>query len=100
MEQDIFEHLLEIENSAKTLAFDAQTEADNRISSAKARAEEQFKAEYEKLVLRFDENFKTEKQSIDLKQQVEEKKIAEQLSLLKKDINRFNSYLDSYFFGV
>ncbi len=100
MEQNIFGHLLDIENSAASLVFDAQVEADNRIGAAKAEAEKQYKAEYEKMLSDFEDNLKAEKQALDIKQKEEYKKFDEYLSSLNKDYKKFESSLNSYFFGA
>lgn len=100
MEQNIFGHLLDIENSAASLVFDAQVEADNRINAAKAEAEKQYKTEYEKMLSNFEDNLKIEKQALDIKQKEEYRKFDEYLSSLSKDYKKFDTGLNSYFFGA
>ena len=43
-------HLLEVEQKAAELTSQAQLDADKKITTAKARADSQFKSEYEKIV--------------------------------------------------
>ncbi len=99
MEKDIFGHLLDIENSAASLVFDAQVEADKRIAAAKAEAEKEYKTEYEKLIAGFEDNLLKEKAAVDNNLKDEYKMFDEHLSLLKKNYKKFDGYLDSYFFG-
>ncbi|AGT44020.1 hypothetical protein [Treponema pedis] len=100
MEKDIFGHLLDIENSAATLVFDAQVEADKRLSAAGADAEKEYKTEYEALIAEFEENFLKEKTAVDDGIKNEYEKFGEYLFALKKDYKKFEDYLNSYFFGA
>ncbi len=98
MEQDVFNHLLDIENSASTLVFDAQKEADKRISVAKAEADKAFKSEYEKIIADFENNFLQKKQTIKDEQENEYKKYDEKLDSLTQSQDKFVEFLNQHFF--
>ncbi len=98
MTQDVFNHLLDIENSASTLVFDAQKEADKRISTAKAEAEKAFKDEYEKIIADFENNFLQKKREIKEEQEKEYKKYDEHLNSLQRDEANFVEFLNQHFF--
>ncbi len=98
MEQDVFSHLLDIENSASTLVFDAQKEADKRIATAKAEADKTFKLEYEKIIADLEDDFLQKKQRILDEQESEYKKYDEKLDSLKQQQNEFVEFLNKHFF--
>ncbi len=99
MTEDVFNHLLDIENSASTLVFEAQVEADKRISVAKAEANQAFKNEYEKIIADFENNFLQKKQTVKEAQENEYKKYDEKLNFLKKTEADFVEFLNNKFFG-
>ena len=49
-EADIINHLLNIERAASEVLSQAQTEAEKRISSAKATADKEFKTQYDAIL--------------------------------------------------
>ncbi len=98
MKQDVFNHLLDIENSASTLVFDAQVEAGKRISLAKAKADQSFKDEYEKIIADFENDFLEKKEGIEEAQNNEYKKYDENLSSLTQNESEFVEFLNNYFF--
>jgi len=64
LETDVIGHLIDIEQQAATLLFDAQTESDRRITEAKTKADDQYKAGYEKIVASLEDSFNNRKQSL------------------------------------
>lgn len=64
-EISVINHLIEIELQASTLAKEAQTEADARISKARAAADADFKAKHEAIVKKYHDLHEAEKQKIE-----------------------------------
>ncbi len=64
LETDVIGHLIDIEQQAATMLFDAQTEADRRITEAKSKADDQYKAGYEKLVSSLEDSFSSKKKAL------------------------------------
>ena len=50
MNEDIFNHLLEVESQAANMLFDAQVEADEKVSSTKKEIEKEIKVLYNEVV--------------------------------------------------
>ena len=63
-EVDIISHLLDMERNASEVLNQAQSEAEKRISAAKSRADQQFKAQYEKIVADEESRFASETSAV------------------------------------
>lgn len=50
-------HLIQVEKQANELVSDAVTEAEKRLNAAKIEANEEFKKQYEKIVLELEKSY-------------------------------------------
>ena len=57
-ETDVIGHLIDIEHQAAELLLDTQTEADRRITEAKAKADAMYKEQYESMIAEFENKYK------------------------------------------
>ena len=78
-EVNAINHLLEVEQNAKAMTISAQEKADKKISQAKAEADSEFKAEFDKII------------------EQDEKKYKEKITASKLDTASFNQFLDKIF---
>jgi len=94
---EILQHLLEIENKAATLVDDAQAEADRRVSEAekqnRARYDEQYAREVEALEAAFSRDISLARE--DYRRQLEE--YHNSLKALPPDTNAFFSLAEKLF---
>ncbi|AEE17126.1 hypothetical protein [Treponema brennaborense] len=56
-ETDVIGHLLNIEHQAAELLLDTQTEADRRLTEARAKADAEYKTQYEQLIRRLEAEY-------------------------------------------
>lgn len=98
MNEDIFNHLLEVESQAANMLFDAQVEADEKVSSTKKEIEKEIKVLYNEVVEEQEKRFEKEKSEIDisLKQSIEE--YVEKLKSAPLDYESFSLAIDDFFF--
>ncbi len=99
MKEDILGHLIQIENDAATILFDAQSEADKRTQQARVKADSEFKSQYDELIGRL-EKMSEEKMSELASQHTETiERFKIDLQETKKDIGAFNSLMGNLLFG-
>ena len=98
-EADIIGHLLEIERSASTVLSHAQEEAEKRISVAKTQADQEFKAQYDKIVADEEQRFAAETASVTKKYDDDVAAYKERISGAAKDTSSFNKLLDKVLFA-
>ena len=92
-------HLLEVEQKAAAMTMHAQEDADKKIAQAKAKADSEFKAEYEKIVKECESTCENKIAFIIDKKN---KSVSDYKTLIKAsalDKAAFFSYLDSLFFA-
>lgn len=98
-EQDVLQHLLEIENEASALVLEAQKEADRRIAEqekiCREAYEKIYKTKLSELEVEFQDNIQKVKESY-----------AESLSIYKKELENqpvqylaFNQLMQQLLFG-
>lgn len=93
-EIDVIGHLIDVERNAASLLADAQAEADKRISSARAKADEMYRAQYTAIV--DSEEAAYAQKSDELKRQCE-KTITDyktRIGAVAKDTAAFTALLD------
>ena len=99
MNEDILGHLIQVENDAANVLFDAQVEADKRISEARLQADSEFKSQYDALIVRL-EKLSEEKMA---ELVAEHKDIFENfksdLLKTKKNFGAFNLLMEKLLFG-
>lgn len=99
MNEDIFNHLIEVESDAANMLFEAQIEADEKISLAKKQADEEYKKTYEEVAALLEIKFSNEKQNVDMMAEKELNDYREKLKALKINYPAFKHLIDNYFFN-
>ncbi len=99
MEKDILGHLIQVEHDAASILFDAQVEADKRIADAHLQADNDYKAEYDKLIVRLENAFTLEIDAIDKEQANAFESYKAELQKTEKDLKKFNNLMETLFFG-
>ena len=99
MNEDIFNHLIEVEGEAANLLFEAQVEADDKISTVKKEAAEEYKKESDEIREVLDAKFEEEKKRVDATAQKELDDYLKDLQARHVDYDSFNRMIDEYFFG-
>lgn len=97
-EMDIIKHLLEIEKTASEMIDEAQIEADRRLSEARAKYNAEYKEKYDVVIADLEKEYN--KSVKDLENQHTEiiNQYKESLESKEKNIDAFNSLLDTCFF--
>lgn len=98
MNEDIFNHLLDVESQAANMLFDAQEEADSKVANVKKQLEEEFKVFYDKIVENEEKRFEDEKNKIDLSVKKSIEEYVEKLHSVPLDYQSFNTAIDDFFF--
>lgn len=99
IEQDVIAHLIDVERLAYELLLDAQREADKRKSLAKEKADQQYRAAYEKIISQMESHLAEGKLSCDKARDTELADFDSHLSAISKSQSSFASYLDSLYAG-
>jgi vacuolar-type H+-ATPase subunit H len=99
IEQDIIGHLIDVERLAYDLLLDAEKESDRRKSLAKEKAEQEYHTAYERLIEAREASFSDAKNKCDSARETEYGSYIAHLESIPVDPERFNSYLNSVFFG-
>ena len=98
-EVEVISHLLEVEQAAVALTTEAQTEADKRISAARAKADAEFKAEFDKIISDNERVFEFERENISADSERSVKEFKDRIEASAKDVAAFNSYLEEILFA-
>ncbi|HPO02687.1 MAG TPA: hypothetical protein PL077_05030 [Treponemataceae bacterium] len=98
--QDVIGHLIDVERLAYDLLLDAQTEADRRKAAAKEKADAEFKAAYEQIISRLEEELKREKKACDDRLSSEYSRFDSELTSIPKDYLSMAAYLESVTAGL
>lgn len=94
-EVNTISHLLEVEQNALALTFQAQEDADKKIVAAKAQADAEFQARFQKIV---DECEKSYIEKSDALEESKSRRISEYRSKITSsalDKKAFSAFLDS-----
>ena len=92
-------HLLEMEQKASALTLKAQEDADKIIALAKAQADSEFKAQYEKIINDCEQSYNQKISELQAKKESEISSYKNQIKSSKLDNTAFNSFLDSVLFA-
>lgn len=98
MNEDIFNHLIEVESEAANMLFEAQVEADDKISKVKKCADEEYKKESDEIREALTAKFEQEKKRIDEDAQKELDNYLTKLKSKRVNYDAFKKMIDSYFF--
>jgi vacuolar-type H+-ATPase subunit H len=95
-DQNVLQHLLEVEARALTLVDDAQAEADKRVSEAEASNRSRYEERYGAEAAALDEHYETEVALVkaDYNRQLEEYR--QSLSALNADRPAFGALVDVF----
>ncbi len=99
MEKDVLGHLIQVEHDAASILFDAQVEADKRTAEAHIQADNDYKAEYDKLVGRLEEDCSKKLQLLNTEHTDAFEAYKAELEKTNKDIKTFNTLMETLFFG-
>lgn len=99
IEQDVIGHLLDVEKLAYDILLDTQTVVDGKKAEAKEAAELAYRASYETIIKRLEDEDSEGKKRCDDSRNKEYETFYTYLSSLKKDQTAFSQYLDSLLFG-
>lgn len=97
MNEDIFNHLIEVEGEAANLLFEAQMEADDKISKVKRLTDEEYKKASDELRKELEMKFEAEKSLVDATMQKELDDYYVQLKDKKVNYDAFKKMIDDVF---
>ena len=97
-ENNVISHLMNVENQASTLIFEAQTVAEKNISDARATAENLYKQKYEKLLNELELDYSEKIQKIIQNNKNSFNQYQQKIQDLPQDEKSFNELLDSLLF--
>ena len=97
MNEDIFNSLLDVEQDASNMVFEAQVEADDKIANEKKEIDEKYKLFHDRIVAQLEGGFAEQKKLIDDSAQKEIASYQDSLDSIEPDFLAFNKILDSYF---
>ena len=100
MNEDIFNSLLDVEQEASNMVFEAQIVSDDKIASVKKEIDEKYKAFHDEIVARLEGDFERQKKTIDDCAVKELTSYQDDLTSIKPNFVAFNKILDSYFFST
>jgi len=94
-EVNTISHLLEVEQAASALAFQAQTDADKKIAVAKNQADEAFQNQYQQIVAQCEKSYQEKVSALNQKKSDQITQYKSKISSAQEDRAGFNSFLDS-----
>ncbi len=97
-EIDVISHLMDVENQASSLIFEAQTVAEKNISDARAKAETLYKEHYENLISEFESKYSQDTDRIFHDKQKSFEEYQQKTQSLRQDVKSFNELLESLLF--
>ena len=97
-EVDVISHLMNVENQASALIFEAQTVAEKNISDARATAENLYKQKYEKLLNELESYYSEKIQKIIQNNKNSFNEYQQKTQNLSQDVKSFNELLESLLF--
>ena len=99
MNEDILGHLIQVENDAANVLFDAQVEADKRTSDARLQADAEYKSQYEALIARLEKMSAEKMAELTIEHKETFDKFKSNLLKTKKDLGAFNLLMEKLLFG-
>ena len=97
MDEDIFNHLIDVEGEAANMLFEAQVEADEKIASTKKLLDDKYKALSDAIIKDMDSLFEEQKKEVDLLAKKELEDYKEKIHKHPLDYEAFAKRLDAYF---
>lgn len=97
-EIDVISHLMNVENQASSLIFDAQTVAEENINEARAKADSIYKERYDNLIKDFESNLTETKNKILQENRNSFQEYQQKIQSVAQDEKSFNALLDSLLF--
>ena len=99
MKEDILGHLIQVENEAANVLFDAQVEADKRTSEARLQADADYKTQYDALIARLEKMSATQMAELENEHKDTFDTFKADLLKTKKDLGSFNLLMEKLLFG-
>ena len=97
-EIDVISHLMNVENQASSLIFDAQTVAEKNINEVRAKADSIYKERYDNLIKDFESNLTETKNKILQENRNSFQEYQQKIQSVAQDEKSFNALLDSLLF--
>lgn len=98
-EQDILQHLLEVEKSAAELVLAAQEEADKRVSESASRLRAAFQTRFEEAGRELEARSRAELERAKTEAAAELERYRRELASAPLDTATFNAHCEQLFFG-
>lgn len=98
-EADVINHLLQIERAASEILAQAHDEAEKRISAAKTKADQDFKAQYDAIIAAEEARYASETAAVSQSYDADITAYKEKIAASPKDSSSFNKLLDSVLFA-
>jgi vacuolar-type H+-ATPase subunit H len=99
VEQNVLQHLLQIEAQAAALVDDAQAEADRRVSEGEKNARVQYEAQYSQKQKYLETDYSTRKHDTEKEYRRLLDAYREEINLLPVDKRQFSSIVEDFLFG-
>ena len=97
-EIDVISHLMNVENQASSLIFDAQTVAEKNINEVRAKADSIYKERYDNLIKDFESTLTETKNKILQENRNSFQEYQQKIQSVAQDEKSFNALLDSLLF--
>lgn len=92
-EVNIISHLLEVEQNAYLQAKNAQEDANKMLSDARAKADSEFKSQFDTIVAELESNYKQRIEQISAEYKKDIENYKESVEKTEQDTSSFNSFL-------
>lgn len=99
MKEDILGHLIQVENDAANILFDAQVEADKRTQAARLQADVEFKTQYDELIKKLEKMSEDKMNELATQHKKSVENFKSDLQETKKDLGAFNLLMENLLFG-
>ena len=99
-EQNVIGHLLDVEKDAEQLVFEAQSEASKRITAARVEADAEYKKQYSDLAQKLEADYQQKISNLSSEHEKTLEKYKSDVQNAEKDVNSFNSFLESILFSA
>jgi F0F1-type ATP synthase membrane subunit b/b' len=99
VEQNVLQHLLQIEAQAAALVDDAQAEADRRISEGEKKARAQYESQYSQKQKYLETDYSKHKHDTEKEYRRLLEAYREEINLLPVDKKSFSSLAEDFLFG-
>lgn len=92
-EINVISHLLKVESEASLLVKEAQTEANNRLSETRLKAENQFKSQFQEIQTKLEADYNNKIQLLTENHKKSFDEFKSSIEQTEQSIESFNSFL-------